>query len=415
MRTLFINNYYSKIGGSEAIMAGTAELLSKNGHEVAFFATNKKPFINDECEYIKYFPEYINYKSISKIKAPLYVAKSIYNKEAEKKLDILIKETNPDVAHIHTISYFLTSSVIKACHKNNIPIIMTLHNPYLFCPSSRLMIKGKTYCKDIKCISGNPFPCIQNRCFDSNLIKSIISSMEYVYRNNKKLFDQINIFTVPSKSLLNIALKAGIPEEKVVLINNFTDDLYLNTSPDYSLGKYFLYVGRLSPEKGINYLIEAMSMLHEGIKLLIVGSGKEEEYLKNKTENLNLKNISFVPFQNRNELLNIYKDCIASILPSVGYETFGLSAIESLACGKPVIGSNMGGIPEVIDNNKNGIIVEPGNINMLANAIKFFNDNPEIATEMGKNGRKRVEELYSSEIYFKKMLEQYNLLVNIKR
>ncbi|MFH0701999.1 MAG: glycosyltransferase family 4 protein [bacterium] len=409
MKILILHNLFCYFGGAENSIYKEANLLRKNGHEIFFFSTNKQPFFEKDYKYAEYFPEYIDYKFLSKIQALKNIFKPFYNFEAEHKLDLFLKKIKPDIVHAQNIYYYLTPSVLKACYKNNIPIVMTLCDSRLLCPSGTLRIKDEYYCKNTLCVSGNPLFCLLNKCKEKNLKQSLMVTAEYLLRKIHKLYDGISVFICISEAVFELALKAGIKKEKLVLINNFIDDSLLEVQPEYGNKGYFLFTGRLSKEKGVHYLLEAMSRLPK-IKLHIVGNGPEEENLKKQAKKLNLSNIKFLGFKSGKELEQEYKNCIATILPCNWFEAFGLTIIESFTYGKPVIASNIGAIPEIIENHKNGITFEPGNVDKLANAIEKFYLNNDLAVEMGKNGRIKAEIKYNSEAHYSKLMKIYTIL-----
>ena len=408
MKILLINNFFGNYGGAEIMMHETASILKSKGHEVFFFATKSKN--TQDYEYSKYFPDYIHYSSLPKIDFLFHIWKSFYNPDAEKKLDLFIKKIKPDVAHCNNITYDLTPSVLNACYRNNIPVVMTLHDATLMCPSMTMRIKSGDYCKNELCVKGNPIHCLINKCFFGNFMKSAAASAEFLFRKIHRLYDKIQLFICPSQAILSLAARSGINRGKLVHLNNFVDDSYLKKQPVYSNKGYFLYVGRLAEEKGLNYLLEAMSKLPRHIGLHIVGTGPDEANLKDYAVGLELSNVVFTGFKTGKELEDEYKGCIATILPCNWFEIFGLTILESFAFGKPVIASHIGGIPEIVENEWDGITFEPKNVDALAEAIEKLYCNNDLAVEMGKNGRTKAEIVYNSEIYYAKLIRIYESL-----
>ncbi|MEW5822010.1 MAG: glycosyltransferase family 4 protein [Cyanobacteriota bacterium] len=414
MKILFINNYFNNEGGAESLVNRTGQLLEQYGHEVYYFATNKLPYYIDNYQYSTFFPEYTNYKDLSKFKKAFYSLRSIYNIESKNKLIDFIKEINPDIAHVSSVSYFLTPSVINALYLMRIPTVMTLHNPYLVCPSVRLMFKNERYCTEKLCVSGNPLNCLRYNCFENNIAKSCISTLEFLFRKTFKLLDHISYFICPSNALADLLISSGINTNRIITINNFVSESYLNTIHEFSKGNYFLYTGRMSPEKGLTNLINTYSNLNLPVKLHITGTGSQEKELKELVNRLNTDKIIFTGFKKNTDLVNEYNNCISTILPTIGFETFGLSIVEGFASGKPAIGSNIGGIPEVIDNNVNGFLFDPDDLISLANYIKELYHNTDKAIEMGKNGRNKVKQFYNQELYLSKLLHTYKCVLDHK-
>jgi len=409
MKVLQVNNYFSKEGGAENMMFRTAEILEKKGHQAFFFATDKQPFACDNYEYSSYFPEFVSISNLSPFSAPFYILRSIYNRDACSKLLKLLAKTKPDIVHLNNIAYQLTPSILSACEDMNIPVVMTLHNPYLTCPAVRLMINNRSYCTDELCTRGNPLPCLINRCSDSSIPRSIVAVAEFSLRKLINFATRIDSFIVPSNDLKRLAINAGISQHKIYVINNFLDDRWFIDIPEPVKGSYFLYAGRLSYEKGVDIIIEALTRLPDNLKLKITGSGTEENRLKQIVKDRGLRNISFAGFKSEDELRQEYLKCIAVIQPTRGFETFGLSIAEAFACKRPAIGARLGGIPEVIDHNINGMIFDPENADELARCMNYIHSNTEQIKQMGENARKKAETFYTSEVFYNKLIDVYNI------
>lgn len=405
MKVLLINNFLCNSGGAENSTFRIAEILQKNNHQVYFFATNKNPL--PDIDYKQYFPEYINYSKLSFAQRLIYIYRPIFNFEAKHKLSLLLKEIKPDIVHCNCISYSLTSSVILACKKYNIPVVMTLRDAYYMCPAIHLLQKSEYYCKNELCVKGNALYCVLNRCFNKSLTKSSIAFIEFYFRKLFKTFNYVSYYICPTQVMYNLAQRSGINKNQLALIHNIVSEDYLNIKPDNSCAKYFLYAGRLSKEKNIETLLFAFALLPSEIQLHIAGNGQNEASLKQLAQKLKLTNITFTGFKTDQELYNEYKSCIATIIPSNYFETFGLSIIESFACRKPVIGSNIGAIPELIDHNENGIIFEPQNHKQLADAILYLYNNLDLASDMGLKGRIKLESKYNQKLFYSKLINVY--------
>jgi glycosyltransferase involved in cell wall biosynthesis len=216
----------------------------------------------------------------------------------------------------------------------------------------------------------------------------------------------------PSKAIAELAARGGVKREKLYHINNFIDENTKNNQLQENKQDYFLYVGRIDSEKGINYLIDAMKTLQKDISLHIVGSGTEEEYYKRLAEENNLDNIKFLGYKSGIELEEEYKNCIATILPCNWFENFPRSILESFFYGKPSIASKVGGIPEMIDNGKNGFIFEAGQANKLSELIKAMYSDKELSAKMGENARIKADREYNADDYANKVIDIYRQIIN---
>ena len=279
-KILYINNFFSNYGGAEKTMYNEALLLRNKGIETFFFATDKQTYFEKDYLYSKYFPKFINYRELGKLTSLLNFFRPFYNVEAEKKLDKLLKQIKPDIVRCCNIYYHLTPSVLKACKKNKIPVAMSIHDCRLFCPSGNLMIKNREYCNNLLCMTKNPMHCIKNLCKNNKFIPSLIVTLEHIYNKVFKFYENVNSYICQSEAMLELAVKSGINKNKLFLLNTFLSDSYFEQSPVYENNSYFLYIGRISGEKGIDILINAMKNIPE-IPVHIVGTGSDEEYYKN--------------------------------------------------------------------------------------------------------------------------------------
>jgi len=415
MKILMINNFSSILTGVESCLKAQTALLRAKGHEVYIFSTDKKPYINEVNEYTEFFPKYTQYSALSTIEALKYTLKSHYNLEAERNLSLMLEKIRPDIAHAHNIIYHLSPSVLNACYKKHIPAVITLHGADFICPGIRLMLGGKKHCKDELCKNNKAYNCFLNKCADGNLYRSIFASGEFYFRKSQRMYEKISAYICPSQALMELALRSGMKKEKLSLITNFADNNLLKNTPEYSNKGYFLYAGRLAKEKGIEYLLRAMYLVPKDLKLHLVGTGPFEAELKKLCLELELNNVYFMGFKSGKELEEEYKNSIGVVLPSNSFEIFGLTLIEAYSWGKPVIASNIGGMPEVVDNNITGIVVEPENIGQLADAMDLLYNNNQLVINMGIKGRKKVETIYNPEMHYSKLIKLYNLVIQAEK
>ena len=405
MKILIIDSLFTNYGGGQIIAYNTYKILRQNGHEVFFWGMDKKPYFEENYEYSKYFtPHYKG--NIDYIKNPI---KYYYNYKAKQDLDNLINFVNPDIVHIHS-TFGITLSILDSCY--DIPIVMTLHDAGLICPSGNLMFKNTKYCNNLLCKNGHFYNCLLNKCNQNKWEPSIRRTLlSYINKNKIK---KIHKFITPSNALMNLSISAniGITADKILTINNFlTNNDFQNIQPNYDHKGYFLYAGRLSKEKGVHYLIEAMKDLYRDIELHIVGKGPDEEKLKQYSQENELDNVKFLGFKNREEIKEEYQNCIATILPCNWFENFPTTNMESFINGKPVIASNIGGIPEQIEHNKTGLLFEPANVEQLKKCILQYWNNKDLVIEHGKNAYEKAKTQYTEERYYRELIQVYEEII----
>jgi glycosyltransferase involved in cell wall biosynthesis len=406
MKILIVNNFYSPAGGTEKHIQGIAELLTSNGHEVYFFATNKPPLFYDNYKYKNYFPQYTDYCTNNMVNNLKYATKIMYNKDAKLKIASLLDVIRPDIVHFHNIYFHLTPSVLKPVNKLKIPIIMTLHDVRLVCPSGSLRLKDSYYCKNELCIRGNPLHCLIHNCKGQKFSRSAAVTAEALFKKIHKLYDKVNIFICPSQALKDLLIRSGKASEKLVVLNNFIDDSSLSETPEYSINNCFLYAGRLEKEKGVDLLIKAIAEIPEA-KLVIAGTGYEETALKELASKIGANNVIFKGYLTGENLKIEYHKCIATIQPANWFENFPMTVLESFAAGRPVIASSIGGLPEMIENGTNGFLFKPTDKKELVKNLRLILQDKEFAIQMGKNARKTAEENYTASKYYVKLIDTY--------
>lgn len=402
MRIIIENQSFSLQGGTEVVSVATYSTLKKYGHDVYFFSTDKKPYYIENYEYAKYFPK-DNLNTIGYLKNPF---KYFWNWEAANKLEQMIKDINPDIIHFNAL---ISPSILQVCKKNNIPAIMTIHMMPSHCPAVKLLFRNKIICSDFKCKNGNYWHCILNKCGNGSIERSIRKSLlSYIY-DITGVYSAISYFICPSQALRDYARQTSICKDKnkIITINNFLRDDELKTIPNYTNKGYFLYIGRLDREKGVNYLLEAIKDLPREIEVHIVGKGSEEEKLKQYAKENNLENVKFLGFKNREEIKEEYQNCISTVLPCNWFENFPTTNMESFINGKPVIASNIGGIPEQIEHNKTGLLFEPTNAEQLKKYILNYWNNNDLVVEHGKNAYQKAITQYTEERYYKELVSIY--------
>ncbi|MBN4046689.1 glycosyltransferase family 4 protein [bacterium AH-315-P07] len=372
-------------------MFDAADLFEQQGHRILYFSMDDPR--NIPCDQAEYFVPNLDYKNTTlpqKVRhAKTILQRTFYSNEVKENLTKLIQEQKPDIAHIHLIYHHLSPSVLDALGDADIPIVQTVHDFKLICPNYKLYIPHKNeHCT--RCVSGNYLHCIRHRCLNESYLASTLVAAEMTYHKRKGFYEKkVDRFICPSEFVYEHLKNSPIPTENLIhLPHHIKLDAY---TPQEDRDNYLVFVGRLVPEKGIFTLIEAMQE-HPDIPLKIIGDGPSETDCTALIKKLNLKNIELLGFQPRESLNKTLANATALIIPSQINETCGLTAWEAHALERPVIGANIGGIPETIDDGINGLLFEPGDRDDLARKIQSLIDDPDHAIQMGKTGRQKVEQ-----------------------
>ena len=408
MKILLINNFYYNRGGDCTYLFSLKKLLEEKGHKVIVFSMRHPR--NFESEYSKYFVNYINYaeevknQSLSSGFNVLY--RTIYSLEAKRNMERLIEQEKPDIAHLQNIHHHITPSILYPLKKHNIPVVWTLHDYTIICPNT-LFLSQDRICE--RCKKTKYFWPSVIRCKKNSFLASTMAAIENTVHRIMKVYDLVDVFIAPSEFLRNKFIEYGFKEQKIMCIGYLIDiELQDDKKPP---GDYYMYVGRISEEKGIKTLIDA-AVDNPGEKLKIIGSGPlkkaMELYAASKDKN---RTIAFLGHKRRDEVIEYIKNCRFAVVPSEWYENYPFSVLETFACGKPVIGSKIGGIPELVKDNETGLTFEIGNSYELSKKIKYLENNPEAVIEMGRNARAFVERELNADKHYRKLMEIYKRLM----
>lgn len=398
-KMLNINTYHYRRGGSDVVYFEHAKLMENEGFDPAFFAMHHPK--NEATPWSRFFIDELEFGHAYSLTQKLTMAaKAIYSFEAQKKLRQLLTEFKPDVAHLHCIYHHLSPSILPVLHKAGVPVVMTAHDLKIACPAYK-MLNATGICE--RCNQGSVLNVIKHRCVRGSLAASTIVALESGLQRSLQLYRRyLTKIVVPSQFFIEKFVEWGWPREQFVYIPNYVD--VESFTPDYTPGDYFLYFGRLAPEKGVGTLISAAAQA--GVRLKIAGTGPEQEALH--LHNTQLGNpAEFLGFQSGEALHNLVRKSRAVVLPSEWYENAPMSILESMAMGKPVVGADIGGIPELI-NTSTGWVFNSGSVLQLAELMKAINDMPDPHLQtMGLHARQRVESNFNKFNYVALMRELY--------
>ncbi len=405
MKILFVNKYYHPSGGPETVMLQTREKLESLGNEVVFFSMQHPR--NLETPYSKYFVCNVDYNGsnslLNKAKMSLNI---FYSLEARRKMELLLEEEKPDLAHLHNIYHQISPSILPVLKKKGIPVVMTLHDFKLVCPNYTLLREGDP-CES--CEGKHFYKAVIHKCVKDSYWKSLVCSLEMYFHRFLKIYkNHVDAFITLSEFSREKMVQYGLPEKKTLCLPNYVD-LPSNGAGE-NPGKYILFLGRLSEKNGIMTLLQAMEKL-KGVPLIVAGEGELLPVLKQFVKNKKMDNVTFTGFLNGTKLEETIENSMFLVFPAICYHNCPMSVLESFAHDKPVIGSNLGSIPELIDDGIDGLLFEPKNTEDLAEKIGYLYNHPLLARKMGVSARKKVEQRYSKEGYYNRLSDLYNRLI----
>jgi len=409
MKILQINNCHYRRGGADVVYLNTIQLLEDKNQQVLCFSQRSSKNVHSEFE--KYFIENIRYFNGSILERIKSVPRFFYSSEAKSKLAQLLDFEKPDVAHIHLFKGDLTASILVAIKKLKIPMVLTLHDYGLICPHNLLLDGKGNICE--RCIKGNAFNCIRYRCNRHNIILSSISAAEFIF--NKTFFNFKNyfskIFTVSNFAYQKHITAFPDHRKRFVHLYNFYPRLE-TTIPNYIKGNYLFFFSRLSKEKGTLTLLKALKKIDENVHIKIAGTGAEEKDLLAFRDQEGLANVEFCGHTEGEKLTSLIKNASFILIPSEWYENNPLTVIEAYTLGKPVIASNIGGLPEIVIDGETGFLFKMGSSTELSEIIKKANNLSQEEYEvLAKNARKFAEEHFNENSHFEKLFEVYQEVI----
>ncbi len=395
MKILLVNKFLYPKGGAETYIFNLGNILSSKGHSVEYFGLqNEKNTVGNSAG--SYVSD-IDFSEGTKknLKAPLRI---IYSSEARRKIRAVLEKFQPDIVHLNNIQFHLTPSIILETEKyrretgRKLKIIYTAHDYQLVCPSHGLFDSEMKICT--KCLDGNYFHCVNGKCMKKSLAKSVLAAADAYLWKTVKAYEFIDKIICPSyflKSKLDIQERF---KKKTTAIHNFVE-------PDnavYDKEDYILQFGHLSKDKGTLTLLEAAKRMPEK-RFVFAGYGAAENAISQ------VPNAEYVGFKTGDALKSLIGKAACSVYPSEWYENCPFSVIESQIYGTPVVGSRMGGIPELICENETGLIFEAGNSDELVKKLRYMLETEGKLKEYTENCKNvRFE---TAETYYEKIMQIY--------
>ncbi|MCI0921626.1 glycosyltransferase family 4 protein [Sphingobacterium rhinopitheci] len=384
MRILVLHNYYQHSGGEDTVVQQEYNELSKQGHQVKIISEKNKKGLQGLLQFALY---------------PLNI---IISKRLTNEIDLF----NPDIIHVHNLHYGIGPFLIRKLKKKGYPIVMTLHNFRLICPSATLFYNGSVHTESIK--EDFPWTAVKNKALDHSLVKTFITAYTYwIHKkiNTWQLVDRYFTFSNFSKAIFNES-SLGVDPNKFTVKPNFVNSTIASTEKVFR--DYYIYIGRLSEEKGIIQLLEAISKTDYRIK--IFGTGPLEKQVQDYAD-IN-SNIEYLGFQNKEILQKEINSANALIVPSVCYEGMPMTIIEAFAMGTPIICSNIGILKQMVVPLYTGIQFDPYNRASIISALDTWS-NMDIHTKelISKNCINEFQNKYTAKIYISLIEEVYQQLI----
>lgn len=362
LRILFAHNAYQQRGGEDSVVDDEIQLLRDHGHEVELYRRD-----NHDIE------------SMGK----LAVARdTLWSSRTTRDIEAVLSRFRPDVIHTHNTFPLISPSLYWASAKRHVPVVQTLHNFRLLCPQAMLLREGRV-CED--CVGRAPWRGVARRCYRESLPQSVaLASMLMLHRGLGTYTSKVTRYIALNDFCRDVFVRGGLPADHLRVKPNFVADPGLGSATRAG----FLYVGRLSSEKGIATLAAALATLSD-VQCEVIGTGLEEGAIGS------LANVKMAGWQQGTYIVERMKSSLALVMPSLWYENFPRTLVEAFACGLPVIASRLGAMAALIRDGETGLLFNPGDAADLATKLAWAQAHSDAMRDMGEAARKEYESKYT--------------------
>ncbi|MDG4764917.1 glycosyltransferase [Solwaraspora sp. WMMD406] len=403
MRVLHVNKFLYRRGGAEGYLLDLADLQRSAGDEVAFFGMTH-PDNDNSLPYAGHFPPYVELEPPPRGLAPRIAAagRMIWSPASRRGLAQVIADFAPDVIHLHNIYHQLSPSVLAAARSAGVPCVLTMHDYKLACPSYQLLDQGKV-CQ--ACVSGGPLHAARRRCKDGSVSASTLLAVETWMHRQLRSYDPVGVFVSPSRFLADVMARAGVYPDRIQVINHFVDTAGIAVKSQAGGG--VLFAGRISPEKGVDVLIEAVAALPADVAIDVAGDGPALPAVRALAERVVPGRVRFHGRVDKSRLQELTRAAAVVAVPSRWHENQPMAVLEAFACGVPVVGTDLGGLPELITAGVDGEVVPADDPAALGAALGKLVADADRAYAMGRAARDRIDRDFPPELHLTRLRDAY--------
>jgi glycosyltransferase involved in cell wall biosynthesis len=378
MRILLVHNSYQQPGGEDQVFAAESELLEQHGHTVLQYRAH-----NDQ---------------ITELGRATLARKTLWNDSVYRELRSICRDQRPQVVHFHNTFPLISPAAYYAARAERVAVVQTLHNYRLLCPGTTFY-RGGRVCED--CMGRLiPWPGVLHACYrESRSASTGVAALVIAHRLARTWTRAVDLYIVLTEFARQKFIEGGIPATKLVRKPNF---LPADPGVGEHRGGFALFVGRLSPEKGLHSLLEGWATLGERIPLRVVGDGPLASLLRTPASG-----VEWLGQRRPEEVVRLMQDASFLIVPSECYETFGLVIIEAFATGLPVIVSDIGAPAEIVEQGRTGLHFRAGDAGDLRAKVVWAAEHPAEMAEMGKQARSEYLERYTTAPNHSVLMEIY--------
>ena len=374
LRVLVVHNAYQHRGGEDSVVAEEIALLESRGHQVATYFRH-----NDD---------------IAGMSSLAAARQTLWSSRTTRDLAELFRSFRPDVIHVHNTFPLISPSLYWAAERAGVPVVQTLHNFRLMCLNALFLREGQV-CED--CLGHTPWRGVARACYrGSHAASAVLAGMVTLHRGLGTYRNKVARYIALNGFCRSKFIEGGLPAERVVVKPNFVDF----AAPEPAARAGLLFVGRLSAEKGVATLAEAAALMPDA-QLRVAGDGPDADMLEGVA---GVTRLGSLPGEVVRQEMG---RAVALVVPSIWYENFPRTIVESFACGLPVIASRIGALADIVTDGETGLLFEPGNPRDLADKLAWALAHPERMAEMGHKARVQYEAEFSAEVNYRRLIEIY--------
>lgn len=392
------------------------EMLSTHGHHVVPFSMDFER--NHPSPYSKHFAAspmgrdqaYFAEKSLGAAQRVRMLTKALYNFEAREKVTTLIREERIDLVYTIQVVNYLYPAIVDAAHSVGVPVVCRSSDYQLLCPAYHFFRDGKV-CEDCK---GGLYNALKGACLQGSRAVTGVRILSMYFQGLIGTREKVSGFVAPSKFLRDKLVEYGYLAGKVHWVPTFIDTSQI--VPEFAVGGYALYVGNIREHKGIHSLILAMRGFDKvNLKIAGISTGPEANSLEEMIAREGITGVEFLGFVDKDALSDLYRGAAFLVMPSLWYENTPNVVLEAMAHGKPVVGSQIGSMPELVRDGVTGLTFRPGDPGDLRKKMESMIFNKDFTSRMGREARKLVESEYSVARHYDALMEIFERAVGASR
>jgi glycosyltransferase involved in cell wall biosynthesis len=385
VKVLLVHNGYQQPGGEDVVFDQEHQMLKNAGHDTVLYRRSNWD-VN-------------GYRGLRKI---VLAKRTVWASDTKREFLQLLQSEKPEVVHVHNTFVMISPSIYSACREAGVPVVQTLHNYRLLCPSATLFRDGKI-CED--CVTGSLLRGVQHACYhNSRSATAVVALMLATHRLRGTWQNEVACFVALTEFSRQKLIEGGLPAEKIMVKPNFVHPDPAARTGD---GDYALFVGRLSPEKRVSTVLAAWKQLQFPVPLLVLGGGPEQTQLQAQAVHDGLTHIRFLGQVPREQTIAAINNARFLVFSSEWYENFPVTIAEAFACATPVLASRMGAMQEIVSDGRTGLHFSAGDSEDLARKVEWAWTHRDEMRAMGVGARTEYETKYTAEKNYPLLMEIY--------